>query len=177
MWYDIEQIIGYLAILACVAAFQAKKKPLLLFLQTLSTALLCLHYILIGAWSGAVSNAICLVRNVVYANHDKKPFQHKAWPYVFSALVVLSGLFSWEGWYSSLLLLGVAINSIVLAHPSARTIRKWALCTAPMLFVYDLFANSIGGMSYDIFWFISAVVGVLRFHKRPTAQQTNTKKA
>lgn len=177
MWDEIGQWIGYLAVLACVASFQAKKKPLLLLLQTLSTALLCLHYGCIQAWTGCISNAICLIRNFVYANRDKKVFRHKAWPFVFAGVIVFTGVFSWEGWYSALLLLAVALNSIILSHPDANYIRKGALCTAPMLFIYDYFANSVGGMVYDVLWFISAVVGLLRHNRRTPMKRINKKNA
>ena len=165
MLETIGQIIGYLAVIACVASFQAKKKPLLLFLQTLSTALLCAHYGLIQAWSGLLSNAICLLRNFVYANRDKKPFQHQAWPFVFAGIILFTGLCSWEGWHSVMLLIAVALNSLVLAHTDANYIRKGALLTGPMLFVYDFFSLSYGGMVYDVLWIVSAVVGLLRHRK------------
>ena len=166
MWETIGQIIGYLAVAGFVLSYQAKEKKRLMFFQIVAVTLLCTHYGLIQAWSGLALNLVCLVRNFVYANAHKKPFQSKAWPYILAGIIVVVGVFTWEAWYSIFLLIALAVNTVFLANPNANIVRKSILFTCPMVFIYNAFAGSIGGMINEAISIASAIVGLLRHREK-----------
>ena len=64
--------IGVIAIGLFFLSYQIFEKKKLLFVQTLATAMLCLQYVLIGAYSGFVLNIICVIRNILFYHLDKK---------------------------------------------------------------------------------------------------------
>ena len=166
MWDKIGQILGYLAVVAFVMSYQEKDKKRLLFFQTAAVVLLCIHYALIGAWSGLILNLVCLVRNFIFANSDKKPFQNKAWPYLLSGMIVLLGVLTCEAWYSVFLIVALAVNTVFLAKENTNTVRVSVLFTCPMIFIYNAFAGSVGGMINEAITILSAIVGLVRHGKK-----------
>ena len=166
MWDKIGQIIGYIAVIAFIFSYQAKEKKRLLFWQTLAVVLLCVHYGLIEAWSGLTLNLVCLVRNFIYANRDKKLFESKAWPYMLAGIIAVVGVLSWEAWYSLLLITALAVNTVFLENPNANTVRKSILFTCPLILIYNLFAGSIGGAINEGFSILSAIVGLIRHGRK-----------
>ena len=166
MWDKIGQVIGYIAVVAFVFSYQAKEKKRLLFLQTVAVVLLCVHYALIQAWSGLALNLVCLVRNFIFDNTDKKAFRSKWWPYILAGAIVVVGVLSWEAWYSLLLIIALAVNTVFLANPNANTVRKSILFTCPLILIYNLCAGSIGGAINEAISILSAVIGLIRHDKK-----------
>ena len=66
------QIVGFAALAACVTSYQFKTYRMILLFQVMTTALFMAHFGLLAlsgtqaAWTAAVSNAICLARNLFY---------------------------------------------------------------------------------------------------------------
>jgi hypothetical protein len=166
MWYIIGKILGYLAVLAFIVSYQAKEKKRLLLFQTVATALLCFHYGLIQAWSGLALNLVCLARNFILDKTDKKAFQSKWWPYILAGAIVVAGVFSWEAWYSLLLIIALAVNTVFLANPNANTVRKSVLFTCPLILIYNLFVGSYSGAISESISILSAIVGLIRHGKK-----------
>ena len=166
MWETIGQIIGYIAVAAFIISYQAKEKKRLLFFQTVAVVLLCVHYGLIQAWSGLALNLVCLVRNYIFSNAHKKPFQHKAWPYILAAVIVVVGIVTWEKWYSLFLIIALAVNTVFLAHPNANTVRGSVLFTCPMILTYNACAGSYGGAINEAISILAAIIGLIRHGRK-----------
>ena len=62
----IGQILGVLGVVVLFLAYQMKDKKTLLLLQTLGIALFTTQYFMINALSGAVLNAVCLIRTIFF---------------------------------------------------------------------------------------------------------------
>ena len=62
----IGQGLGIIAILLGFLSFQMRTQKQLLFMQTTTSIVFCLHYLLIGAFSGMALNIICIFRNIIY---------------------------------------------------------------------------------------------------------------
>ena len=174
MWKTIGQILGYIVVVIFILSYQAKEKKQLLFLQTLSTGLMCVHYALLGAWSGLTLNLVCLVRNYAYANTHKKPFSYTWFPYFLAAAIVGVGICSWEGWYSIFLIVALAVNTVFLSAQKANTVRVSVLFTCPMILTYDVFAGSIGGAINEAVSTISAIIGLIRHREKKEEVLKNT---
>jgi len=59
----LGHVIGFIALALFVWSYQLHEKKKLIVVQTVGTALMCLQYILIGAYSGFALNIVCLIRN------------------------------------------------------------------------------------------------------------------
>ena len=158
----IGQIIGIIALAFTCLSYQMRTSKQLLLMQTLASGIFSVHYLLIGAYSALVINLFAIVRNLAFYHRDKKLLSGRAIPWLFAAGMAILGLSAWQGWYTVLIALGVAINTVCLASPDAQFVRKSILITSPMIFIYDIFAFSIGGMVNETLAITSSVIGIVR---------------
>jgi len=158
----IAQIIGIIAVVFAILSFQAKTDRYLLIMQTGAAFLFCIHYGMLGAYTGMAMNSVSVVRNIVYYNKDKKIFSGWLPPVFFASVMALFGIFTWQGWHSLLVIVGLIVNSIGMSLRSPQNIRKSVLISCPLVLVYNVFELSIGGIINESFSIVSAVVGILR---------------
>jgi len=164
--YWIGQSLGVVAVILGFLSYQVRTRKKLMLLQTATTLVFVLHYLLIGAMSGMALNAVGLLRNIVYSNREKKFFSGRFWPIAFAVIMGFMGLLSWQGWYSIFVVVGLVINTLALALPDPQKIRKSILITSPLVLTYDAFALSVGGIIYESVAILSSLVGILRFRKQ-----------
>ena len=159
----IGQILGIIAVVFSILSYQMNTSRSLLFVQTAASGIFCIHYLMIGAYSGLAINFVAIVRNLVLANKDKKIFSYRAWPWIFAMLMAVMGLVTSAGWHSLLYAGAVAINTVCLASPSAQFVRKSILVTCPMVLVYNIIEHSVGGCINETMAMLSAVIGIVRY--------------
>lgn len=164
--YIVGQALGVVAVLLFTISYQAQSAKRLLLIQTTATAIMSLHYLLIGATSGLFLNIIGILRNLVYYHKEKRIFSHKVIPYILALIVAIIGAFSWQGYYSLFIIAGLAINTVCLSFPDVQKLRVSVLITCPLIFVYNVFVLSLGGMVNEAISFFSALVGIIRYCKR-----------
>lgn len=157
----IAQTLGIVAVMFSVLSFQAKSDKPLLIMQTGGSFLFCIHYVMIGAYTGLAMNAVGIVRNIVYYNKDKKIFSGKLPPVIFGCMAAVFGAFTWQGWHSLFIIVGIVINSVCMSMRDPQNIRKSILVTSPLVLVYNIFELSIGGILNESLSIISSVIGIL----------------
>ena len=166
----IGQFLGVVAVILGFITYQMKSPKALLIVNMITCGVFCAHYLLIGAISGFVLNAVGMVRNVFYTNRDKKFFASPIWPFVFAAIMLVAGLLTWQDWRSILVICALIINSLALSMKNAQHIRWSLLITCPLVMIYDVLLHSYGGFVYEGMSIISAIIGIIRFRK--TGQET-----
>jgi len=159
----IGQILGIIAVGFSVLSYQMNTSRSLLFVQTAASGIFCIHYLMIGAYSGLAINFVAIVRNLVLASKGCKLFRWRGWPWIFAALMAVMGFVTSQGWHSILYAGAVAINTVCLASPSAQFVRKSILVTCPMVLVYNIIEQSVGGCINEIMAMLSAVIGIVRY--------------
>ena len=161
----VGQVLGVIAFIVMFGAYQLNTSKKLLLAQTSAIVLFCLHYLLIGAYTAFALNVVGVVRNMIYYFKEKKIFAWKLWPYVLSAIMVVLGVLTWEGWYSILFIAGLAVNTVCMSLPTAQGIRKSLLFTCPPVLVYNICVLSIGGIINETLSIISSAIGIVRYNK------------
>lgn len=164
----IGQFLGIVAVVLGFLSYQMKTSKKLLVVQTVTCAVFCIHYMMIGAISAFVLNAVGIVRNIVYANRDKKIFSYEFYPVFFAVIMGVMGILSWQDMFSLFIILGLIINTLCLYLKNSQSIRKSILVTSPLVLIYDVFAGSIGGIIYESAAIISSVIGIIRYHMETT---------
>ena len=164
----IGQILGFVAVVLGIVSYQVKSAKQLLFFQGLTCAVFSAHYLLLGAIPGAILNCIGIVRNIVYYHKDKKFYNPKVFPVVFAVIMLFAGWRLSNGLHSIFIIAGLVINTLCLSFKSAQNVRKSILVTCPMVIIYDIFEHSYGGVIYESFAMISAIVGIIRYKKNKT---------
>ena len=164
-WF-IGQIFGIIAIILGFVSYQLKTQKQLLFMQTSVAAVFCVHYFLIGAYSGMAMNAVNIVRNIFYDRRTQKGSTSIVTPIIFVIVQCIMCIITWDAWYSVFILLGVGINTFCMSFKDPQNVRKSIIVTSPMVLTYDIFARSIGGSIYETVALISAAIGVFRNRKK-----------
>ena len=167
-WSDINwveligQCFGIAAFIIAFLAYQAKTSKKLLIVQSGAILCFCIHYALLGAVTGFALNVICLLRNIIFSNKEKRFFSSRLWPYALALVTVVIGIFTWEDWYSILLIIALSVITVCMSRPTSQGIRISLLVTCPFALVYNIFVLSVGGMVNESLSIISSTIGIVR---------------
>lgn len=162
----IAQIVGIIAVVFTFLSYQARTQKKLITVQSIATAAFALHYLMLGTLAGAVSNIICIFRNIAYCNKDKRIFSGKYVPYVFAALVATFGALAWQGPESLFIIVGIMINTVAMATDNPQHFRMSILLTSTMVLTYNILVISLGGILNECIAIISSVIGLIRYRSR-----------
>lgn len=157
------QIFGWLAALLTFMSYQCKEHKKLIIVQSLSTVSICISYSLLGAWSGMLLNVICILRNFIIYKKDVRIFSYSFWPYMLALVMGLTGIFSWQGYMSLLIVIALMINTMFLYFPNVQNLRKSILVTSTMVLIYNACYSVWGGVANEIIAIISAIIGIYRY--------------
>ena len=167
----IGNIFSVLAVILTIITYQCKKKNLLLYILTGAAVCLCISYLILGAYSGALLNAVVIVRNLIFAAKKVKFFSYKFWPYLLAAVMAVCGALSWQGPLSLLIIGALVINTIFLSFDNVQTLRWSLILTCIMTLIYNLAYQSYGGVANELLAMSSAIVGLIRFRKKNGEEQ------
>lgn len=135
----------------------------MLRIQLVSGLVWTLHYILLGALSGAGFNFMTSVRNYLFVRYRKQTwlFWVVIVAYFFTVLV------TWKNWTSIFPLVASIVSTIAFWQKNPRHIRFLGLLVPPFWFTYNLLNGSYPGMLGDMITLSSILVGIYRFDVLP----------
>jgi hypothetical protein len=140
-----------------------------MIMQIIATSLFGLHYFMLGAYTGVAVDVVGVIRGVVFYNKDKKWAASKIWIGVFIALFIISGIVTWQGPSSLLIITAVILNTFSFSFTKPKLVRATILLSSPLTLIYNILTCSIGGIINEACVEISSVVGLLRYDiKRKT---------
>lgn len=145
-----------------VISYQQKTHKNILVFQMVSGLLFTAHYVLIGAYTGAVMNLVGAFRSLVYSNRNKKWASSVIWPVLFSIGFLISGILTWENVFSVLPLIAMLMSSIVLWIEQPKINRILSIPTSSCWLIYNIKTESIAGTATEIFVLASIIIGILR---------------
>lgn len=159
----IGQIIGILATVMFVISFQTNSKKSLTIVQTTAVICICVSYLFLKAWSGLALNLVVVIRNITFYFQTPRTKKIYILAGVFSVMLIILGIFSWQGMASVLLMVALTANTIVFSLGDPQILRISILFTSPLALLYTIFVFSLGGIACEAFGIISSVVGIVRF--------------
>lgn len=163
MIYYIGQGFAFLTAVLTFFSYQVKKHNTLLAMQTMAVVCSTLGYLILGVYTGFATNAICLVRNIVFYFNGKKEHPQKFWAYIFAVLVGAGGFFAWQGAKSLLMIIALVINTLALSVDNVQFLRKSILLTSSMLGAYNIICGVYGGILNEAIAITSSVIGLIRY--------------
>ena len=167
-WEIFGQIIGILAVIISFLTYQMKTQRGILVMLSCATVLFCIHYACLGAMVAVVLNIVGIIRNMCYYHNDKKILSSKVVPVILAAVMGIFSIFTWEGYHSAFFVVGLMLNTLAMGYFNPQNLRKSLLLTCSLIFIYNAFTLSIGGMINETVAIISAIVGLVRFRKKKT---------
>ncbi len=171
---SIGHILGFVSVGLFFYSYQRTQKRKIMVIQTVATALSCIQYLLIGAFSGFALNIVCIIRNFAFYYRDKKQSNDLASPILFALCMAVVSFFSWEGIHSLLITLGLVVNTVCMGIFNAKDFRKTILISSSLILIYNIFASSYSGILSESISLVSVIIGIIRY--RNTQQPINAKK-
>lgn len=161
----ISELFGIGAVIISFFSYQMKTRNGILFSQTAASGLFSLHFIILGAPTLALQNVILIMRNLSYANRDKKPFSFKLLPLVFCLLLAVSAVLTWEGVQSLFVTVGLFVNTLCLTFSEPQNIRKSILVSSSLVIIYSIMSRSVAGVANEVIAISSSVIGIIRYRR------------
>ena len=169
----IGQALSIIATIITVLSYQVNNKKQLLITQTVATSFTCIAYFFLDANSGVLLNIVCIVRNIAFYMHKDNEKANRISSYCLAGMMVLLGALSWQAWYSLLLIIALAINTIVLSYGKPQMLRKSIILTSSMILVYNCFVFSLGGIANEGLSVVSSIIGIIRFRNNLSSDNTS----
>ena len=170
----VVQGISILGMACHISSFQIKKNSMLFFAQLMGSMLFLIHYIMLGAATGAILNLVGVIRGVVFLQGEKlrKPWVLVAlWILTICAVVV-----TWNGtlsctlsldmkyWYNIFPLIAMLASSTAMHFNNGKVIRLTQLFAAsPGWLTYNIIVGSLGGSLCETFIIMSTVISFIRY--------------
>ncbi len=160
----IGQIVGFIAMAIIVISYQQKTHKNILLFQMVSGLLFTVHFLLLGAYTGAIMNLLGALRSLVYSNREKKFTSSVIWPILFTIGFAVSGILTWDGWISVVPLIAMIMSSIVLWIENPKINRALSIPTSTCWLVYNIKITepSYAGIATEIFVLTSIIIGIIR---------------
>ncbi|MDY5231873.1 MAG: YgjV family protein [Eubacteriales bacterium] len=156
------QVFGAVGILVFILLYQFNNMKSVLKAKMCMDVLWAAHYLLLGAYSGFATNMICLGRELVFFNNDKKPFNSKAWLWIFIAFNLISAILTRKGYYSVFPALAASLATVSFHQKSITVARIIGITNNILMFTYDIFVGSYMGLVGETLAFISVVIAIFR---------------
>ncbi|MGN0989518.1 MAG: YgjV family protein [Eubacteriales bacterium] len=159
----VAQGIGIVALTMVICSFQQNDRKKLMVFQIFATTLYSVHFVMLGAMSGAAMNMLCAVRAVVFYDRSKKWVQSPVCPIIFSVLSVVLGVVTWAGPMTLLPTVATVLTSLSFWAKTPKSIRLFTLPASPMWLVYNILNRSYSGVLTECFVMTSIIVAMIRF--------------
>lgn len=139
------QLCGACAAVLGILAYQQRGERTFIFYLAAGAGLWALHFLLLGAITAALMNAITEVRNLLAAN--LKGGHARTVGYVFVFGYMLAGLATWTSVWDVLPTIAVCIGTAALFFASGLLLRAGLLAGGILWFIFNAHVGSIPGMA------------------------------
>ncbi len=161
------QILGYIAVAILFISFQVNNREKILGWLVLGMVFLATHQFLLGAFAGAIANGLTIIRNVTFRHKkDNQILNHYIWPYVFSTILVATGIYFWQGWHSLLPALAVTASTFALWADDTKTIRILSLIGPFLWLPYAFIIESMPTVLIQVVIISSILIAMFRFDRK-----------
>lgn len=158
------QAIGFIGVAFFIASYQIKSNRALFVCQLIGCVIFCIQFFILGAYTGAVSLIINIIRNLLLIKiKDWKWVSSKATMFVILAMLLAMTVYTWDGAISLLPLASVGATTIGYWTNNAQKIRLSQFIGSPCVLIYDILVRSWGGMLSESITLVSIIVSVIRF--------------
>lgn len=159
----VSQVIGFGGAAMNCLSFQQSKRKRIIAVQIIAAVLFIIHYILLGAYSGAALNFISLLRSFVFINNDKKWAKSPVWLAVFIVISAIAGIVTWVDWYSFLPSTAMILTTVSYWLKNETKIRLVTFPSSPCWLIYNIITHSIAGIVTECVVMASLIIAIVRY--------------
>lgn len=162
--FIIAQAVGFVATGISIYSFQAKKRIMMLAMQTVSNLLWMTHFLLLGSLSAFFANLIGTTRNVLYGFRGKYKFaDSKIIPAVYIVIFIISGIFTYTDPFDILPTLAMICASIAFFVNDEKKIRAISILIAVSWLTFGIYKGSIASIVSDGITLVSIIIAIIRY--------------
>lgn len=166
----IAQIIGFTAIGESILIYASTKRKNILLFKLISDFMWLVNFLLLGAFTGALLNAIAILRELTFSQRERhKIFNHRCFLFIFLAITAASAPLTWAGPISLLPAVGSMIAVFSFYTLSTQTARYTGFAAQIFWLVYNVLLLNYSGIAGCIFTMVSVGIGFINAFK--TAKQ------
>ena len=158
----IGNIIALIASLLMLYSGYIKKKQKILFIQTIQIGLSVLSNVVLGGISGAIINALSLLRNVLCY----KEKLNKVWKLILIILsTILTLKFNNLGIIGLLPVVSMVVYTILIDLKDVIKFKYLILFTMTMWLIYDIYIMSYTAAIFDLGTIIANIIAVIQIKR------------
>lgn len=158
------QAIGFVGVAFFIASYQIKSNKALFLCQMIGCGIFCVQFFIMGAYTGAVSLIINIIRNLLLVKRKEwKWVDRKSTMLVILALLTAMTIYTWDGIISLLPFIMVAVTTVGYWTNNAQKIRLSQFIGSPCVLLYDVLIRSWGGVLNETITLLSIIISVIRF--------------
>ena len=171
------QTLGFIGLGLILLSFQFPRQKTVIRVQLYSSLVFAVHYLLLGAVTGALLNLIGICRALVFSNREHTWARKKWWLPLFCisyciVYVLMFTIWGMDPTHQNLLLeLLPVIGSLATTigfHLDNVTMRKLALINGGTWVIYAILCGSIGGALTEAVGIVSVLIGLQRLKQANT---------
>lgn len=164
-WILLGNILSLIGCSMMVAVgFVQQKRKVLLYQCAQLGVMFCSNFVL-GAASGAISNALGIVRNLVFAKTEGSVWLKLA----FVGIQIVMTLFGWKGPIEILPILATVVFIWLLDTKNDVVFKLANVCAMVMWCIYDFYYHNYVASALDVLTIISNCVAIVAIHKKEKA--------
>lgn len=162
----VIQIIGLIGTGFYFLSYQYKDTKTLFKIQFISYALYTIHFLLLGAVTGAACYAIDVLK-CYFLFSDNKKFHEKKFCILICILQLLVGVVTWNGYISLLpMIANVALTIGNYTYDENKIRYTGLLINSPLWLIHNVLVGSLAGVIDEIITMLSIVLSLIRFKRK-----------
>ncbi len=156
------QVIGLIATLLVGLTYIKNSRERMLWIQFSASIIFAVHYLLLGAVTGALLSLLVAVRCIVYLKCQKNYIA-----VTFMIVFGICGIVTWQNCYSILPTFGSVLFSLAFFVHSPKNVRFLSILPSFLWGAYGILTGSWGGIATEIICLCSIGYGYFKYdHKK-----------
>ena len=156
------QLIGFLAFFVLVLSFYKKNTRTIIAYQVVSNFAYTVHYLLLGALSGAYISFIGIFRNIAYLKVKK---QKRIFATIIISLYLLVTIVFYENIFSILPFIANSQYLLAMLKNDKKVLLISALVSSSMWGLYAIFVSSYAAMITETILLVSNTIQLIKLKK------------
>lgn len=175
VFYLVSQVFALAALILNLFAVQRRKRIQLLKMDSVAAFCSVLHFLFLGAWTGAASKVVSLTRDIIATHETRKRKKSKILPIFFVILYIIIGLITFKTPLSILPMAAPIIYTMAIYLGDISKIRISAVFSTVLWLLYNIFVFSIVGMASDAIFIINDLCAIYRYRKKRRKRKKEAK--
>ena len=161
--YVAAQILGFIAFLVSLYAYQKVNKKDILLCMVISNIINLVHYLILGAYSGCITKVIAIFRDIFIVLKEKnKRLSSVLFLIIFILIYIGVSIYTFTNILSLFPLVAAIIYIIPTWLGNSKTVKKTALFCYILCLIYNIYVSSIAGVIANIVSIVSIIIGLKR---------------